>query len=87
MAGNSENKKWDIDLNRIKAKERKAFQIDTQNSSEDDTVMHKWYAKCIKAWPLAGDPSDVSVYPELGMMEIVEVERQFVAAFPKPPTE
>ena len=85
MATNNGNGKgWDVDLNRIKAKERRAFQADTQKSAEDDSVMWKWYAKVIKAWPLQGNPADESVYPELGMMELLEVERQFVAAFPKP---
>lgn len=80
MAGNSKTE-WVIDLNRVKAKDRKAFLADTQKYSEDDSAMWKWYAKTIVKWPFAGDPTDVEVYPELGFVEITEVEQRFLAIF------
>lgn len=79
----SQDDGWVIDLNAIKAKERKALNATIQEAREagDDMLMVPWFVRVIKKWPFADDPADPNAYPELGMGELIEVAKHVNAAF------
>lgn len=70
---------WLIDLNGIKAKERKAFA--EAMASGDDAQLYPYMARTIKTWPYASDPANVDSYGNLGLVEHTEAARQFALAF------
>lgn len=73
---------WEFDLNAIKQKETAAMNADMERAKTDgDAVMHPWFARAIKRCPLVSDPSDVSSYGELGLVQHAEVMARFFEAF------
>jgi hypothetical protein len=74
---------WRLDLNGIKAKDRKQFNADYERANEtgDDELLFPWMARVVKAWPYQGDPAEADSYGELGLLELMEVSRRFAEAF------
>jgi hypothetical protein len=78
-------KDWLIDLNGIKAKEKKELNAAIKETQEagDDLVMVPWFVKVVKKCPYLPEPTDENAYPELGIAELMEVSRRVGEAFRK----
>jgi hypothetical protein len=83
MADKTVTREWKINLNNVKAKEKKALNADIKvyNDTNDTEVMYKWFVRFIVSWPYDGDPSDPESYGELGLEELMEVEDRVTASF------
>lgn len=59
-----------IDLNRLTYREYRQF-IEAGTQADEIAVL----AKVVTAWPYAGDPSDPASYDQLGMLDLLAVQK------------